>query len=267
MNAGQDQKEGPQSDYKPVVPAVQQALELLACLAESPRQALNLTEICNRLGIHKSKGYTLLNTLRQFDFVERNEQTKTYSLGLGILHMARNILRNMDMRTMVLPCLQSLAGRTGSSAHFGMISGGGRLYIIARRDVREDLDYGLREGSHYPITHGSHGKAIVAFMPEAEREKILSRDDLCFYGDGQPVDLGRLGEEMRRCRETGYAVDPGETHPGMLVISAPVFKHDGAAAGAVILTGALLPSKIAEFGPLAADTARIISRKLGCSFP
>ncbi len=263
MKAEPEKKGARGSGYKPIVPAVQQALQLLACLAESPRETLNLTEICTRLGIHKSKGYTLLNTLRQFDFIERNDQTKTYSLGLGMLYMARNIMKNLDIRTLVLPLLQTLAGRTGSSAHFGLISGGRRFYIVARRDTREDLDYGLREGSHYHITHGSHGKAIVAFMPQAEREAILAQEYLCFYGDGERVDREVLREELRRCRETGYAVDPGETNPGMIVISAPVFKHTGEAAGAVVLTGMFPHAQIGEFGPWVADTARTISRKLG----
>jgi DNA-binding IclR family transcriptional regulator len=258
----QPKKKVKESGYKPIVPAVQQALQLLTSLAESPQRQLNLTEICGRLGIHKSKGYTLLNTLRQFDFIERNDQTKTYSLGLGILYLARNILKNMDIRTMVLPYLHTLAGQTGSSAHFGLISGG-RLYIVARRDVREDLDYGLREGSHYHITHGSHGKAIVAAMPEARREEILSQDYLCFYGDGERVDMAYLREEMRKCREAGFAVDAGETNPGMIVISAAVLKHNGEVSGAVILTGTFLRSKIGEFGPLVAETARALSRKLG----
>jgi DNA-binding IclR family transcriptional regulator len=262
MNAQPKKKGSKGSGYKPTVPAVQQALQLLTCLAESPQKHLNLTEICSRLGIHKSKGYTLLNTLKQFDFIEREDQTKTYSLGLGILYLARNILKNLDVRTTALPYLQTLAAQTGSSAHLGVVSGD-RLYIVARRDVREDLEYGLREGSHYHITHGSHGKAIVAAMTKDRREKILAQDHLCFYGDGERVDMDILREEIRTCRQTGYAVDPGETNAGMIVISAPVFKHNGEVAGAVILTGTFARSKIDEFGRQVAETAHAVSRKLG----
>lgn len=252
----------PPSAYRPLVPAVEQAIRLLTCLAESSSEQLTLTEICARLDLHKSKGYTLLNTLKQYDFIERNDQTKTYRLGLGIVYLARNILNNLDIRNLVLPFLGELAERSTSTAHYGTISGS-RLYIVARRNLREDLDYGLREGSNYHLTHGSHGKAIAAFMPEAECEQLLARDSLEFYGEGQPVDFTKLREELRKCRQEGYAIDPGETNAGMNVISAPVFNHNGQVIGCIILTGTFARSKLGAFGPLVAQTARRISSKLG----
>jgi DNA-binding IclR family transcriptional regulator len=126
------------------------------------------------------------------------------------------------------------------------------------------LDYGLREGSHYHITHGSHGKAIAAFLPEDRREALLSGDRLEFFGAGELVDLRRLRKEIATVRERGYAVDSGETNPGMIVMSAPVFKYTGTIIGAVILTGGFMHAKVEEHGPLVAETARNISKRLTC---
>ena len=72
------------SGYKPLVPAVEQSSRVLICLGRSPKFKMTLTEICNEVGIHKSKGYSILNTLKQFGFVEKDPQTKTYSLGVGL---------------------------------------------------------------------------------------------------------------------------------------------------------------------------------------
>lgn len=59
---------------------------------------MTLTEICGVVGIHKSKGYSILNTLRQFAFVQRSSDSKTYSLGPGLLFLSSKVLNNMDCR-------------------------------------------------------------------------------------------------------------------------------------------------------------------------
>ncbi|MFW2368030.1 MAG: IclR family transcriptional regulator, partial [Desulforhopalus sp.] len=118
------------STYKSTVPAVDQAMRLLNCLAESPNPQLTLTEICGRLEISNSKAYTILNTLIGYDFIEKNPQTKTYRLGLGIVSLARNILNNIDVRDLVAQPLKKLAEETEMTAHFGLITGS-RVYIIA----------------------------------------------------------------------------------------------------------------------------------------
>lgn len=250
------------SGYKPIVPAVQQAMQLLAYLAETSGNQLTLTEICERLNIPKSKGYTLLNTLKQFDFVEKEEHTKTYRLGLGIVYLARHVLNAFDIRDIVNPYLSSLAEDTISTAHFGLVRQN-RLYIVAKRETSQAFGYTLREGNYYDITHGSHGKAIVAFMSETEQKEILARDWLCFYGDGEPFDMDQLKQELKRCRRLGYAQDPGETNPGIKGISAPVFGEKEKIIGSVVLIGTFPKSDIKTYGPKVVDTAKQISQKLG----
>lgn len=250
------------SKYKSTVPAVDQALRLMNCLAGSAPQQMTLTEICARLEIPKSKGYTILNTLMAHNFIEKNQQAKTYKLGLGITFLARNIIDNLDIRDIAKQCLRDLAVKTDVTAHLGQISGSS-FFIVSREESSDHYGYSMRVGSHLDITHGCHGKAILAFLPENEREDILSRDDSSFYGDKNPVDPDRLREELKECRRTGYAIDLGETNPNIIAISSPVFSADSIIIGGVVLTGAFRRSKIKSFGPLVVETAKQISQKLG----
>ncbi len=50
-----EKEEKTKSKYTGVVPAVDQASRILICLARNPSFKINLTEICNSVGIHKSK--------------------------------------------------------------------------------------------------------------------------------------------------------------------------------------------------------------------
>ncbi len=251
------------SGYTPIVPAVDQAGRLLMCLGEKAGLSLTLTEICARLGIHKSRGYTLLNTLQQFDLIERDDQTKTYRLGSGILHLARNILTGLDPGQIATPFLSHLAQETGSAAYFGLIQGD-RVQIVVGRDSYR-YGYTLSLGNSYHVTHSAHGKAIAAFMPLEKRERLLSGDDLCFYGDGEPVNMARLREELDKCRKAGYAYDPGEINPGIMAISAPVFGSNGDIIGCIILLGAFPKTRIRSYGSKVAAAAAGMSGKLGAN--
>ncbi|MFK5953132.1 MAG: IclR family transcriptional regulator [Desulfobacterium sp.] len=250
------------SSYKATVPAVDQAMQLLNCLAESSNPQLTLTEICSQLKIHKSKAYTILNTLMGYDFIKKNAQTKTYRLGLGIVGLARNILNNIDIRDLIIPHLQTLAKETDLSAHFGQITGS-EIYIIGKADSNRNFGYRIRVGTHHHITHGAHGKAIVASMPEAQQQEILSQEYLCFYGDGEPVDMNFLLKELSTCREKGYSMDLGVTNPNINVLAAPVMDNKTEVIGCVILVGAFRRSEVKKFGSMVSKSAMDISHMLG----
>lgn len=247
--------------YKSTVPAVDQCMQILKCLAESPRRQLTLSEICAKVNIHKSKGYTILNTLMGYDFIEKDPQTKVYKLGLGIIFMARNILNDLDLKDILNPHLKNLAQTTDATAHYGVISGE-RFYIVAKEESNQTFGYTMRLGVQHHLTHGSHGKAIVAAMPPSRQEEILAMENLSFYGDGKPVDLEYLKDELESCQELGYSVDLGETNPNITCISSAVTDTGGDVAGAIVLIGVFQRSRVKTFGPMVAEAARIISLRM-----
>ena len=250
------------SAYKPLVPAVEQSSRVLICLGRSPKFKMTLTEICNEVGIHKSKGYSILNTLKQFGLVEKDPRTKTYSLGVGLVFLARNVLDNLDLRDIVEPYLGSLANKTSSTALFGLISAE-QVFIIAKHEADHNVGVTIRLGHRFHITSGAHGKAIVAFMPDEKREKILKRENLYFYGDSSAMDTKRLRKELLECRRSGFAQDKGGLQPGINAVSAPVFGPAGRIIGCVILIGTFPDALMQKHGQKVAGVVRRISRKLG----
>lgn len=251
------------STYNPIVPALQQGLNVLACLAEN-QPNMTIKEICEHLQISKSRAYTLLNTLKQYDYVRQDARNKTYSLWLGIVRMGRNVLNNLDVKDLCSPFLSELAEQTHCRVHMGIISGE-RFYIVARSEAKGTLGFSLEQYDYLHLTHGAHGKAIVAFLPEKEQGEILSGDSLAFYGDDNPVDFKNLQEEMKECREIGYAMDPGETTHGINVVAAPVFNVIDNVYGAVVLLGTFPRSQIKQNGIQVAKTAHLISKMLGAN--
>jgi DNA-binding IclR family transcriptional regulator len=251
------------SVYKPLVPAVEQASRVLLCLGESPNFKMKLTEICKQVGIHKSKGHSILNTLKQFGFVEKDPQTKTYSLGPALIFLSRHVLDNLYYPDIVAPFLDDLAKETNGTALFGLIYAE-HLLVVGKREGNQNIGFSIRLGHRFHITLGAHGKAMVAFMPEADREKILTKKRVYFHGlDISRLNMKRLRDELTKCRQLGYAQDVGEITTGVNFVSAPVFGVQEKIIGCIILIGTFPEGLIEKYGPKTADVARRISYKLG----
>jgi DNA-binding IclR family transcriptional regulator len=251
------------SVYKPLVPAVEQASRVLLCLGESPNFKMKLTEICKQVGIHKSKGHSILNTLKQFGFVEKDPQTKTYSLGPALIFLSRHVLDNLYYPDIVAPFLDDLAKETNGTALFGLIYAE-HLLVVGKREGNQNIGFSIRLGHRFHITLGAHGKAMVAFMPEADREKILTKKRVYFHGlDISRLNMKRLRDELTKCRQLGYAQDVGEITTGVNFVSAPIFGVQEKIVGCIILIGTFPEGLIEKYGPKTADVARQISYKLG----
>ena len=81
-----------QTDKKYRVPAVDQAIHVMLCLADNGTEAKSLTDITREVGIHRSKAFSILSTLNEYGFVKKNPNRRGYVLGTGLLALAGHLL-------------------------------------------------------------------------------------------------------------------------------------------------------------------------------
>ncbi|MBU1344595.1 MAG: IclR family transcriptional regulator [Proteobacteria bacterium] len=250
------------SVYNPTSPAVEQAAQLLLCLGKNKDNSMSLTTICKEIHIHKSKGFSILNALAQYDLITKDYNTKTYSLGPALLPLAQKAKEKLDINAIAKDHLQNLAIETKSSVLLGIICND-QFYIAGKYDGNDKLSVTVRQHQSLHITHGSHGKAIFAFLTKKEQQRIIDSNQLFFHGTIESFDKNRLEQELDFCRKNGYAVDNGEITPGITAVSAPVFDHNNAVAAGIVLVGTFTQDKFETFGKMIAKTSRIISRQAG----
>lgn len=262
-----DQPTAPQEtpSYNPMVPAVDQAVRLLLCLEKNSNAAMTLTQICREIDIHKSKGFSILHTLMQYQFITKDPVTKTYTIGPGLMKVARNANENTDIQKIACPYLKFLVSETKCTVILGTINMD-RLYILSRFESQEPIGVTIRQFQTLHITHGAHGKAIAAFSSPDEKKRLMTLTPLRFYGENTPFNKDLLEKELSDCRKTGYAVDDGHTTPGIRALSSPVFDHQQKIIAAVILLGTFSKKQIKIYGEKLANSARLISKDLGGHF-
>ena len=255
-----DNNNQPPKTYK--VPAVDQAIRLMLCLAESGSSPKSLTDICREVGIHRSKAFSILNTLNEYGFVKKNPNRRGYILGPGLLTLTGKMLETFRLSRLVEPVLDELAKKAGATVAFGVISDD-KTYVVAQYEGAPGIGISSPIGYVMPITYGAHGKAIAASLPEDELEELLNNKNLFFYGSPAKFNKTRLKKELVQCRRNGYALELGDIQQGVNAIAASVLDQNGYPTGYISIVGFFTKEVAQRLDPLAAEAVKTISKEAG----
>lgn len=218
------------------VPAVDRAAQILLLLGAGTRE-MTLAEIASATGFHKSSVHKILVTLNRHGFLDRDEATKRYSLGIALVRCGQSVLSNLPINQSAKSFLKELADFSGETANLAILRGN-KMVIV---DITESSEDGLRVtppiGTMDPITAKSNGKAVLAFLHEEQREKILREERLTAATGKSITKLREYRNELTLIREQGYATDSEEFREGINAVSAPVFNSSGKIIGTLSIVG------------------------------
>ncbi len=249
-------------DRKSKVPAVEQAIKILISLAKNPSKEMNLTSICQKVGIHKSKGYEILSTLKKYGIVNKDPETKKYSLGPELIYLASKVVENLDYKNVAEPYLKNLSENTQCSSFMGIITDD-YIYIIAKQDVDIGVKLTIPLGFRFPIAFGAHGKAIIGSLEEEERENFLKTKELHIHGYKKEIDFKKLKDEIDFYKNYGFSFDIKEMDPRYSAIASTVHGLRKKIVGVVLIVGVFGKDKIFEYGEKVKICAHKISYALG----
>jgi DNA-binding IclR family transcriptional regulator len=121
-------------------------------------------------------------------------------------------------------------------------------------------------GRRFPLHAGSSSTCILAFLPEAERDRYLSDNTLEALTTKTITDREDLRTRIASVRATGIAQSDGERQAGAGSVAAPVFSFDGEVVGSLSVCGPayrMHEEARAAIIPLVRQGADEVSRALG----
>ena len=213
-----------------MINSLSRGLQILHLLAEENRP-LGVTEIADRLSVDPSTSYRLLATLEKHKFI-RQEASKKYTLGFGVVTIASALLRQIDVAAIAAPYLRELMIGTGESAHVA-IADGSRAAVVAQACAPGMLRVDTPLGSHEPMYCTAVGKALLSDADPLRVRTLLGSTPLTRHSPNTITNLEMLITELQRTRDRGYAFDDEELHPGVRCIAAAVRDHSAAIVAAV----------------------------------
>ena len=121
-----------------------------------------------------------------------------------------------------------------------------------------------------PLHSAAAGKAVLAFLPEKEREAILRGRELERYTPETITDATKLRKNLSSIYTTGVSYNLQEFHRGITALAVPLFGNDGRVIGAIALVGTSIDldaGQLEEYAPLFVEAAASISGRIGATYP
>lgn len=227
----------PKKSYSQLVPAVDEAARILFFMASRAGRELNLTAICEGVGVQKPKGLSILNTLAAHGLAHKDEALKTWSLGVSLLTLSHAVLENGALGAQASPYLRKLADASQGAALLGIVSGE-HLIIVAREERQSFLGVTIRTGQRYPLDWGAHGELFASHT-------------------------GETGTERRTGKR--FCVDIGKMQRGINAVAAAVYGRGVKPVGCILVVGTFPEAEANDLGELAAKAAEELSDLYGAA--
>jgi DNA-binding IclR family transcriptional regulator len=246
------------------IQAIERAVAILnAFTVDDPE--LGVTDLSEKVGLHKSTVHRFMVNLDAAGLVERNQRTGRYRLGLRIFELGGLVMQQMNLWDEALPFLEGLVRDTGETGHLAVLDGGEAIYI-ERVEARRALRVPSAIGRGYPAHATNLGKVLLADLPRERVAEIVAERGLASYTRHTITDPDDLDAELERIRQRGYAVDNEEYDDGLRCIGAGVRDHSGHVVSALGIGGPvtrITPDRVDELAGLVMTAASGLSRRLG----
>ncbi|HEY0239333.1 MAG TPA: IclR family transcriptional regulator [Friedmanniella sp.] len=216
---------GPQS-----VDRALQILELLASWGSG-----GVSEIAVALGVHKSTAFRLLVALEARELVEQTTDRGKYSLGFGLVRLARRVNVQLDLTEQARPLTDRLAARLGESINVAVLREHYAVNVVQSHGQASVVSQNWI-GQLTPLHATSSGKVLLAHADPEVRSRLVERG-LEAYTTQTHTDPEQLEKELVAVLEQGHATTYGELELGLNALAVPVRDEDGTVVAALSVSG------------------------------
>ena len=256
------------SDNKPKydVPSLKTGFHILENLSRSPRGRL-LTDIAADLGCPVSSTYRIAMALEDMGLVSRDPETKQIRLTNKLLLIGQRAITETNLVEHALDVMRELRDRVVDTVLIG-VREGAEIIVLDEAIGTRMFCFVSKLGYRIGVSCSAPGKAILAHLPEKDREDVVAAINFVRYNERTITSKEKLRRELADVVENGYAFDDSEQFESVYCLGAPVFDRSSYPIAAVWTTGLMMDldrKRIPEIGAMVRSHANRISERLGCA--
>jgi DNA-binding IclR family transcriptional regulator len=206
-----------------LVGALTSGLSVLRYLSHSSGP-VGVTRVARDLALNASTCFNLLRTLVHEGLVKFDEATKTYTIGIGVIELARGALDRASFVRMIQPYLEDLAARHSVTVVTWQKMSSDRLILVHMAENPAAIRVQMSVGTRIPLHAGASGRCMAAFGGATRAQVKAGFAGL--HWDRVP-SFDAYWKSVLDTRAQGYAIDEGTYARGVTVLAAPVFDASG----------------------------------------
>lgn len=224
-------------------------LSVLQRLAENPEGA-TVAQLASATGLDRAVLYRLLQTLVDEGFVVRDPDTRKFHLGATTIELGIRATRALRIRRIALPGMRALMDQAREAVCLA-IRDRGDAVVVDRVEPRGlSVRVGYHVGMRHALTKGAHGRALLAFLDEKERDAA---------GQLSP----ETAAEIDAVRSRGFSTSVDDLERGAAGVAAPVLGPTGRPIAAIgVVAPSLRLRDPAALGPRVRALTLEIARRL-----
>lgn len=243
------------------MPSITRSIQTMELLAR--KGPLGVRAVAAQLGLPLGSVHRLLVELEEEGIAERNV-TGEWELSYRLLEITGMQLERLGIPALARPFAERIAEATQETVNINALSG---LHGVCVDKVRgnEGMQLDMRIGARGSLHCGGAGKAMLAYMNEAEQQTVLS-SPMDRLTPKTITDPSHLRQELQRIRARGYSIDDQEVVMGVYCVAVPILDANARPVGALSITGSSPKAPGPALEPLVEmlnEACGHVSRRLG----
>jgi len=245
------------------VQAIDRSVSVLECFSEKKRE-LKLSEMANMLDLNKSTVHGILSTLKYHGFIDQDEATLKYRLGIRFLEFGDVVANSMIITNVAYPVIEDVCGKIEETVNLAMLDGSDVVYI-EKKECSKSIRITSKIGIRIPAHITADGKIILCYMEKDKLANILPHS-IKKITPNTVTNKRKLMQILAEMKEKGYAIDHEEAIQGIICVAAPIFDHKGDVRYSLSTVGPAIrmtEDKIKELIIIMKEAAYEISCRIG----
>jgi DNA-binding IclR family transcriptional regulator len=255
-------------EQKPAFQVLERTFAILEVFSEA-RPEWSTTDIARAVALPVPTVHRILVALRRLGYVSQHEDTKRFRLGLGALVLGERAHVAADLRPVAIGPLRQLAQATGETAMLTVLAPDrDRGVCLERVETTQPLRLAVQPGLQLPLHAGASQKALLAFMPDRDIDRVLMQP-LQRFCRSTITSAAAMRRELGTIKAQGWAGSYEETDAGVWGIAVPVLSSsDVVCAIGIAGPSARLPAhRVRQDLRSVHESAVAVGRALGLTSP
>ncbi len=247
------------------VQVLDRAINILEFIGRQSSGEAALPELSAAMKLHKTTTHRIAHVLESRGLLRRGVDSNRYRLGLHLYDLGCQALDHVNIRDEARPLMTRIAYEVGETVHLALLDRTEVLYI-ERVEAQRSVTMGSKLGARNPVYCTALGKAILAFSPEPEADRVLSGAPMQARTRNTITSVLALKRELERIRDRGFAIDDEEIEEGIRCVAAPVLDMSEVAVAAISVSGLssrITPDRYQLIGKTVMKAASELSTRLG----
>jgi IclR family KDG regulon transcriptional repressor len=229
-------KNSPKSPWQNQFKSLLRAIDILGLLEKNA--ALSVAEISDLLAFPRSTTYKYLAVMREFRFVDYDQSSEKYKLGMKLFEFGTVIQNRFAIDRIARPYMEELSNQLGETVGLTVLDRNDAVYLEkVEPETSSTMVILLRKGIRFPLHAGAASKILLAYLQDEKIENFIKTQKLVKYTGKTIVDPDELRKEVRAIRKAGYAFSEAEIDMGVRALAAPIFDHEGKIAAGLVVFG------------------------------